>query len=198
MKSILLTWMFFTAFGALAWGDAIPYPDVGTVAPTVTITATATGDVIGYFYGASAGDTDEVKVCDTTVGPLDCSPLEFDNQTTAPGASFTFAVTAGDTLVFDLENFSTSTLLSSDPSMSADGLNHAYVTPYSGTGGPAGIPAGTFVGMEDLASFQGSDFDYNDDQFVFTNLTVTPEPSMLILCAGLLALLPVARRKSGF
>jgi hypothetical protein len=53
--------------------------------------------------------------------------------------------------------------------------------------------------MEDLASFQGSDFDYNDSQFVFTNLTsAVPEPSLVILCIGLLGLVPVARRKFGY
>ena len=62
------------------------------------------------------------------------------------------------------------------------------------------IPPGTFIGMEDLAANQGSDFDYNDDQFVFTNIAtnVVPEPSMLILCSGLLSLLPVARRRFRF
>jgi hypothetical protein len=105
-------------------------------------------------------------------------------------------------IAFNLENTATSnTILSSDPSLSADGINHAYVTAYTDTGSTAvaGIPPGLFVGMEDLSLSQGTDLDYNDDQFVFTNVSmnVVPEPSLVILCAGLVALLPVARRKFG-
>jgi hypothetical protein len=197
MKSILLALMLFTAVGALAWGDAIPYPNVGTVAPTATLAATSTGAVDGYFYGFNAADTDQIQMCDQTKGI--CSAFMLDNQTTPVGTETDFgSVAAGDIIIFNLLNVTTDdTFLSSDPSLSADHLNHAYVTPYSGTGGPAGIPAGTFIGMEDLASFQGSDFDYNDDQFVFTNLTEIPEPRLAILCAVLLGLLPVARRKFG-
>jgi hypothetical protein len=200
MKNTLLTLMLIT-FGSLsAWGDIIPYPDVGTVAPTVPLKAATTGDVTGYFYGFSAADTDEIQMCDLTA--VFCSPFEFDNQTTTVGASFDFgSVTAGDTIIFNLLNFTTGTMLSSDPLDSADGLNHAYVTPYTDTGSTAvaGIPPGLFIGMEDLASFQGSDFDYNDSQFVFTNLTsAVPEPSLVILCIGLLGLVPVARRKFGY
>jgi len=179
------------------WADAIPYPDAGTIAPTVTLIAGATGNITGYFYGFSASDTDEVQMCDVTQSY--CSPYVFDNQTTAPGTSFVFdsLVTAGDVLVFNLENLTTGKVLSSDPGASADLINHAYVTPYSGTGGPAGIPAGIFVGMEDL-TVPGSDLDYNDDQFVFTNVAVNsvPEPASLILLAtSMLAIGLAAKRK---
>ena len=35
-------------------------------------------------------------------------------------------------------------------------------------GGNGPIPAGTYVAFEDLLASQGSDFDYNDDAFVFS------------------------------
>jgi hypothetical protein len=200
MKTILLTLTFVTTATISAWGDVIPYPNVGTQAPTVPLTAAATGPIDGYFYGASAGDTDLVQMCDITSGV--CSGFEFNNQTTAVGTEVDFgSVMAGDAIAVNLENTSTGdTILSSDPSMSADGINHAYVTPYTATGSTAvaGIPPGTFIGMEDLSLTQGTDLDYNDDQFVFTNLGAqVPEPSLLIVCIGLAGLLPVARRKFG-
>jgi hypothetical protein len=203
MKTKFLALTLATAASFLAWGDAIPYPTPGTPVPATTVTAATTGTVDGYFYGFSAADTDEVQVCDVTVGPGDCSSFALDNQTSIPGVSmFSFGlVTEGDVLVFNLENLSTGTLLSSDPSLSADGINHAYLTPYTATGPTAiaGIPTGTFIGMEDLSLSQGTDLDYNDDQFVFTNLSTNtvPEPSFVLLCLGLVGLLPAAREKFG-
>ena len=199
MKTILLTLTFVTTASISAWGDIIPYPNVGFQAPTVALTATATGPIDGFFYGASAADLDLVEMCDLTAST--CSGYELPN-TSAIGTEVDFgSVTAGDTIIFNLENTSTSdTILSSDPSMSADGINHAYITPYTATGSTAiaGIPPGTFVGMEDLSLSQGTDLDYNDDQFVFTNVGAqVPEPSLLIVCIGLAGLLPVARRKFG-
>jgi hypothetical protein len=201
MKTTLLTLTFFATAGFPAWGDTIPYPDTGTIAPTMVITAATTGQIDGYFYGFDAADMDLIQMCDLT-GAF-CSGFELANQTTPVGTEADFgSVNAGDVIVFTLENTSTGdTQLSSDPLMSADGINHAYVTPYSATGSTAiaGIPAGTFIGMEDLSLTQGTDLDYNDDQFVFTNLSTTevPEPSMLILCMALAGLVPVARRKFG-
>jgi hypothetical protein len=197
MKTILLTLTFVTTASISAWGDIIPYPDPGTIAPTVPLTATATADIDGYFYGASAADLDLIQMCDLT--STTCSAFQLPN-TSAIGTEVNFgAVTAGDVIVFNLENTSTSdTILSSDPAISDDGINHAYVTPYTATGPTAiaGIPAGTFVGMEDLSLKQGTDLDYNDDQFVFTNVAAqVPEPSLLVMCIGLVGLLPVARRK---
>jgi hypothetical protein len=196
MKTILLTLSFVTIASISAWGDIIPYPTPGTIAPTVPLTATATGDIDGFFYGASAADLDEIRMCDLTSGT--CSLFQLPN-TSPVGTEVDFgAVTAGDVIVFDLDNVTTSTILSSDPTRSDDSINHAYVTAYTATGPTAiaGIPAGTYIGMEDLSVAQGSDLDYNDDQFVFTNVAAqVPEPSMLIVCIGLVGLLPVARRK---
>ena len=118
----------------------------------------------------------------------------FDNQTTAPGTSANFgSVAAGDVLVFKLFDQTSGLVFASDPTMSADGINHAYATSFAGGGG---IPAGIFVGMEDLPLGQ-SDLDYNDDQFVFVNVnTGTPEPGTLVMVgSGLIGLAGILRRK---
>ena len=173
--------------------DLIPYGNPGHVAPTSSVTATGTTlDV--YFYGSSASDTDFIEVKDVTKGWT--SGLILDNQTSTVGQEFVFPTGAnqlnsGDTLEFFLINQSTGNTYSSIPGDSDDGYNHAYITAFSGDGS---IPAGTFVGFEDLyigansdkvctGSKNQSDCDYNDDEFVFVGVAPgnAPEPSSLAL-----------------
>ena len=76
----------------------------------------------------------------------------------------------GDALGFELQVEGAESWFS-DPADNADGGNHTYATNFDGD---AHIPAGTYVAFEDLA-IGGSDLDYNDYQFVFTNGTVVKE-----------------------
>lgn len=146
----------------------IPYPNIGQIAPTTTITATETGDIIGYFVQASAAYSDTVRMVDVTSGTT--SAWLFPNQTTAVGTSADFGlVNYGDTLVFEIDDLNINQVFASDPTLSLDGVNHAYVTPFAGgTLYGQSIPDGIYVGMEDLNA-SNSDFDYNDDTFLFTN-----------------------------
>lgn len=201
--------MKLLAFSALAVSTlsaahacSIPYSNVGTVAATSTIKATATGEIDGYFVGYNAGDTNEIRMVDTTTGYT--SAYFFVNKTTATGKEADFgSVNAGDTIVFELYNETTDLLFASNPSLSADGINHAYTTSFSG-GTLDGITYAsanyTYVGMEDLSKSL-SDLDYNDDQFLFTdvNASVTPEPnSLLLLGTGVLGLGFMVRRRITF
>lgn len=195
MSKLFLTIAVVAAAALPVWGDAIPYGNPGFEAPTMTFTAMATGSIDAWFYGSSAGDNDSVQICDLSTSS--CSGQFFPNHTTTVGTedAGVLSVTAGDVLEFNMFNNSTGQELSSNPSLSADGLNHAYETPY--TVSVEGIPApGTFIGMEDLpcTSFDagtgqclaGSDFDYNDDQYVFDNVAATsavPEPGSLLFLA---------------
>jgi len=58
-----------------------------------------------------------------------------------------------------------------------------------------GIPAGTYVGFEDLRG--GGDFDYDDETFVFTHVAVIPEPeAYAMLLIGLSVIGSVIRRRN--
>ena len=191
---------------APSFADDIPYGNVGQLAPANSLTASATGTVVGYFGGSDAGDNDTIELWDVTQNTF--SGFLLPNHNSTVGAPTTFlSVNAADTLVFILSNDSTGQLEDSvndngvPTAFSTDGYNHAY------TGGISGLPSGltgTYVGMEDLAvtglkPLSGSDLDYNDDTFVFTNIdppSATPEPSSFALFGtGLLGAAGLIRRK---
>ncbi len=187
---------------AAAFADSIPYPNAGTVAPPMTLTATTTGDIVGYFAGSSAGMTDVIRLVDVTAGTT--SAWVLNNHTSTIGQSYNFgSANAGDVLIFQVgDGGSYSAYLSSDPASSVDGVNHAYVTSFAGGTVPLGgsfvFVAGTYVGFEDL-NVAYSDLDYNDDTFIFTNVssnTPVPEPSTLaLLGTGILSTAGAIRRR---
>lgn len=176
--------------------DCIPYCNVGNIAPTNVFNAIATGDVTGYFVGKGpAGDTDFVRMLDLTTNTT--GDWIFNNQTSQVGDMADFGVAnAGDLLVFEIWNQTLNAIFASEPDLSDDMTNHAYATHFSG-----GIingfnfPAGTYVGMEDLPNGQ-SDWNYQDDQFLATNVAIVPEPSSLVvLGSGIVAVAGFARRR---
>lgn len=171
-----------------AYADSIPYPNSGVENHALyTFTATATGNLSAYFYvtGARASFDETVGLL---VNGTDTGITGLDNHASNNGDQLDFGnVHAGDILTFYLSVVDTHDIYYSNKALNADGANHVYSTSFTGDPAYPAIPTGTYIGFEDLAA-ASSDFNYNDDAFVFTNTsTITsavPEPStwvMLIL-----------------
>lgn len=191
-----------------AHADAIPYGASGSYnATNYSFTATATGEVTAYIIGGfGAGYENQLGML--VNGVLSSAGFGLDNHSSSLGQSFSLGtVNAGDTLVFVLKNLSLGDMAYSDASMNAaydtagaPGHNHIYSTAYTGTGPVvAGVPAGTYVAFEDLR-FPASDYNYNDESFVFTNVAThtVPEAPMaaLLPMLGLAAWLGGRRRRA--
>ena len=188
------------ASAAIASATPLPsYPTPGTVNPAdYTFTALATGPVVAYFGGHSASFT---NVLGLIVNGVDLGVTGLNNQTTPIGTSFDFGgvtVNAGDSLIFYIDVLTTQNRFFSSQALNADGITHIYSAPYAGgLVGPGGtIPAGVYVGFEDILG--GGDRDYDDLKFVFVNVGggVVPEPAtwaMLIAGFGLVGF--AARRR---
>jgi len=174
-----------------AQAGPIPYPDIGTPAPANSFVAEADGAITAYFFATSAG-------YDSRIGLWANGSLVGDygllNHSSSYGDSFLFGnVFAGDELVFELQVLDTKGSWYSLATSNSDGKNHTYATDFSGD---SLIPKGTYVGFEDLPNL--GDIDYNDHQFVFTNVknTTVPEPFSLALFGLGVAALGFARKRA--
>jgi PEP-CTERM putative exosortase interaction domain len=176
-----------------ALADPIPYAASGSYNNTsYSFTAAMSGNITAYFVGGQqAGYTNEMGLL--VNGTLTSAGFGLNNHSTALGTSFDLGmVNAGDVLTFVLHNLSLGEDAYSDPSMNTaydsagvTGHNHIYSTAYTATSPIlSGAPTGTYIAFEDLP-FPGSDFNYNDESFVFTNVATksssVPEPDSLAL-----------------
>jgi hypothetical protein len=163
----------------VASADVIPYPNVGTPNPiTYSFTATSTGPITAYFAGSGAGFDNELGLL---INGVSTGIVGLDDHTSSIGDSLVLGnAVAGDKLVFVLQNNSLGEDAYSDPSLNVgydspgetDGHNHIYSVPYTATSPIfTGVPVGTYVAFEDLP-FPASDFNYFDENFVFTDVSV--------------------------
>ena len=183
MKRLLFALLLFACV-ANSRADSIPYTQIGKVAAQTTVYASSSSGIDLFFSGSSGGYTDYVGVYDLKTGYN--TGLLFDSKTTAVGTEAVVGagpgqINAGDQLILFLD--SPEGIFTSSSAYSADGINHAYITSFAGSKlNGVQVPAGLFVGMEDEA-LSHSDLNYNDEDFIVTNVTtsVTPEPSSLAL-----------------
>jgi hypothetical protein len=194
--------------------DLIPYGSVGTENPiTYSFTAAASGDIIAYFAGSHASF---INTLGLLVNGVDRGIYGLNNHTSLVGDSLNFgAVNAGDVLTFvlridvDLGIIPPGSKVYSDPSLNAPydsiyggsspGLNHIYSTAYTATSPILpGVPVGTYVAFEDLPAHWPPDWNYDDEDFVFTNVRAVSTPdagSTLLLLGGAIGTLGLFIRR---
>jgi hypothetical protein len=173
------------------------YAPIGTPSATPNaFVSTGSGDVTAWFAGFDAGYSSTIGMAvNGVLGSTFCLP----NKTTSVGTSCLLgSVMKGDTIEFVLRVANTGIDYSTTASKNPGGLNHAWSTPYAG--GDFGIPAGIFVGFEDLPNL--GDRDYNDHRFVFNfpGAAAVPEPAtwaFLIAGFGLVGAAVRRRRTTG-
>lgn len=176
-------------FTALTTNAApIPYNLVGSEAPANSFIAASSGQITAYFYGTEAGYNSEIGL---RVNGVSTGIYGLWNHGSAYGASLVLGtVNAGDLLEFELRVLTTSTSWFSIAANNIDNKNHTYST---GFAGDAWIPAGTYVAFEDLPSL--GDFDYDDHQFVVTNVALGEPGSLALLGLGMIAIGLMRKRK---
>lgn len=191
MKSKFMLFALAATAAGSAFAGAIPYPGGGQNTATYSFTATSSGPISAYFLGSGASYNESLGLL---VNGVQLGQTGLENQTTPYGTELTFGnVTAGDKLVFFINVVNTGETYYSQSSLNDDRANHVYSTSYSGDAAN-GIPAGTYVGFEDLPASE-ADWNYTDEQFAFSDVSSTPavpEPANLGLVAAGLALIGFA------
>lgn len=200
----------------------LSYQNNGKIAPTVSFTGQG-GDVMVYFYGDTASYHSDLTMYVNGVQTSAGYVLPNHNSTFGEAYNLGYAP-LGSNIVFALQVFGNNPVtldslpdphyvgtpiytVYSDPSLNTlDHINHVYSTPYTLADSNVNhdiIPTGTYVGFEDelynVHGFTHSDLNYNDHDFVFTDVDVNftptdaatelPEPaSASLLCIGALCL----------
>lgn len=174
----------------------IPYGNAGEENPVRYMFTATGGDVVATFLGTGAAYDERIGIVGLTPNTGYMSG-ELENHQTTAGQSYNFgSVAKGTVLTLFLNVQQSEQTFYSDASLNSDRTNHIYATDYSAS---AIAPAGVYVGFEDLSSnralapAQGytTDYNYTDEQFVFSGVAVSAvplPPGLPLFGAGLLGL----------
>jgi hypothetical protein len=173
-KCLCLFSAMIIAAASAASAATIPYPGIGVNTEVYSLTAANTGAITAYFYSRS--DAAYTETLGLQINGVPTGITGLNNHTSSPGQSLILGyANIGDALTFFINVQDTDSIWYSNPSLNSDGINHVYSATFAGN---TTIPAGTYVGFEDLARGV-ADYNYADEQFVFPNtalIVATPEP----------------------
>lgn len=163
------------AFASGASAGIIPYPGGGENLATYTFLSTGAGDITAYFAGSDAALEENIGLY---IDGVSTGITGLNNHTSAIGDSVVLgtATGAGQVLTFVMYIPPAvgaplpAPMWWSDPSSNSDGAQHVYSTNAALGQVYLNSPVGTYVGWEDLPK-GSADFDYNDDQYIFTGVT---------------------------
>lgn len=158
-----------------AKGNIVSYQNSGIENTDLYIfTAASSGQIHAYFYGSSASYTNTFTLLVNGIATPETSGGVLNNHSSNIGDFVNLgSVHAGDVLTFQLNVISSGNTWYSDKSLNTDGVSHIYSTSFLGDTSN-NIPSGTLIGFEDLR--RGGDLDYDDETFVFTNVSISPVP----------------------
>lgn len=175
-----------------ASASVLTYGSTGTVNPaSYSFTAVADGNVVGYFVG---GDAAYGEVIGMAVNGVSTGVVGLDNHASSVGQTLDFGfVHAGNSIMFADYIYTSGVVPNGAPGGAAyvwdslpgdnsDSLQHIYASWANAGAAFAGSPAGIYIGFEDLP--HGGDLDYNDTQFLVTNVAnAVPEASTWLMLA---------------